>query len=255
MSKVHLVIPDCHAHYLVSNRRANWLSSLISELKPDVVVNLGDTWDMPSMSNYDKGKASFIGRTYKQDLVAGLDFNERLWYQLRKQKRKMPYRVFLEGNHEYRLKKAIDIQPELNGIISFKDFDLSRHYDDIVEYDGNFPGIINVDGINYAHYFTSGNMGYAISGLHQAFNMISKLGATATAGHSHILDFKMKQNLNGTVNLGLSAGVYMAESSDWAGQSERDWWRGVVIKRQVEDGYYEPEFVSINTLRRLYGDK
>ena len=42
MTKVHLVIPDPHAHPDHNNNRADWLGQLILDLKPDVVVNLGD---------------------------------------------------------------------------------------------------------------------------------------------------------------------------------------------------------------------
>jgi predicted MPP superfamily phosphohydrolase len=45
MGKTHLIIPDPHAHPDFNNDRAVWLGELIKDLKPDVVVNLGDMWD------------------------------------------------------------------------------------------------------------------------------------------------------------------------------------------------------------------
>ena len=87
-SNTHLVIPDSHAHPDHHNKRADWLGKLILDLKPDVVVNLGDMWDLPSMSGYDKGKKSFWGRTYKKDIEAGLEFDDRLWHPIRKAKKR-----------------------------------------------------------------------------------------------------------------------------------------------------------------------
>ena len=34
------------------------------EKEPDIVVHLGDHWDLPSLSSYDVGKKSFEGRRY-----------------------------------------------------------------------------------------------------------------------------------------------------------------------------------------------
>ena len=113
--KTHLVIGDPHAHPDFSNDRADWLGKLILDLKPDVVVNMGDTADLASMSSFDKGKASFHGRNYQKDIEAHLDFQDRMWHPIKKAKRKLPHRVVLEGNHENRIKKAIQYSPELEG--------------------------------------------------------------------------------------------------------------------------------------------
>ena len=64
----HLVIPDQHAHPDNNNDRFEWLGKLIVDLKPDVVINLGDMADMPSLCTYDKGTKGFEGRRYKQDV-------------------------------------------------------------------------------------------------------------------------------------------------------------------------------------------
>src|SRR5215217_746737 len=127
MSKVHLVIPDPHAHPEYNNDRADWLSKLIIDVRPDVVVNLGDQFDMSSLSGYDKGKRSFHGRSYSNDINSGLDFSERLWEPVRQTKKRLPYRVYLEGNHEHRIEKALDLNPELEGTIGFKDYDLEKY--------------------------------------------------------------------------------------------------------------------------------
>lgn len=126
MSRTHLVIPDQHAHYQHGNERADYLAKLIIDLKPDVVVNIGDSADMPSLSGYDKGKRSFQGRTYRADVDAHLDFQERLWAPVFRRKQKLPRTVFCEGNHEHRITRAIDLQPELEGAISFADLHLER---------------------------------------------------------------------------------------------------------------------------------
>ena len=78
------VIPDCQVKPNVSVEHLNWAAKYIVEKKPDVIVNLGDFWDMPSLSVYDKGKKDFEGRRYKADVDAGNEAMELLMTPIRK---------------------------------------------------------------------------------------------------------------------------------------------------------------------------
>jgi hypothetical protein len=51
----------------------------------------------------------------------------------------------------------------------------------------------------------------------------------------------------------LVAGCYKGSEETWAGQANRDWWKGCVIKREISNGMYEPEFVSLKRLKEMYG--
>ena len=255
--KTHLVLPDPHAHPDFNNDRADWIGQLIKDIKPDVVINLGDTADMASLSTYDKGKASFHGRNYEADIESHLDFQERMWGPVKRSKKKQPHKVILEGNHEHRIKKAIDMSPELEGErfgVSFRDLDFDKYYNDVVEYKGQTPGLIQLDGINYAHYFISGVMGRPIGGEHHAYSLLAKNFQSCTCGHSHTADWAVRTDPHGKKIMGLVAGVYQDYDSPWAGHVNDLWWRGCVIKRHVEDGSYSPQFVSIEDLRKEYGD-
>ena len=129
--KTHLVIPDIHAHYSHHNKRAEYLGKFIADVKPDTVVNLGDSADLPSLAGFDKGKRSFHGKTYKADVDSHLDFQDRLWHYVKKTKKRLPERHVLVGNHEYIIHRALEIQPELEGTIGLADLQLDRYYDKI----------------------------------------------------------------------------------------------------------------------------
>jgi hypothetical protein len=249
----HLVIPDSHAHWQHHNKRAEYLGKLINDVKPDVVIHLGDSADMPSLSEYDKGTKSFQGRTYRADIDAHLDFNYRLWDTVKAAKRKLPRRVILEGNHEYRIKRAINLSPELEGAISPNDLDMYRFYDEYVEYNGRSPGTIEIDGINYAHFFISGVMGKAIGGVHAAYSIIQKMHGSSTAGDLHLLSYDVQTGIGGKKIQGMVAGCYQDFDADWAGEANKLWWRGVIVKRNVLNGNYDPEFISIKALKDTYG--
>lgn len=252
MSKVHLVIPDGHAHYKHHNKRAEYVGQLIAELKPDVVVDLGDSADFPSLSSYDKGKRSFQGRTYRADVDAYLDFQSKLWAATKRSKRKLPLRVRLIGNHEQRIDRALELQPELDGAIGYSDLELERYYDIVVPYAGHTPGVIELDGIHYAHYFTSGVLGKPVSGEHPAYSLLQKKFQSCTQGHSHVFDYKRKTRADGAKVSGLIAGCCIDYTTDWAGEPEKLWDRGVVVKRGVENGDYSLEWVSLERLKKEY---
>lgn len=255
MSKTHLIIPDPHAVPGTDNNRADWIGELIKELKPDVVINGGDMWDMDSLSSYDKGKASFYGRKYKADIDAGKEFDERLWAPIKTAKKRLPFRVFLEGNHEHRIKRMLEYQHELEGTVGFKDLELNKNYDAIVQYDGSTPGMIQIDGINYAHYFTSGVKGLPISGLNPARGLLYKTHESCTSFHLHTLDWAVETKASGKRIMGLFAGVGHERKPGFAGLSSQLWFPCVIIKRNVSDGFYEPQFISLETLRKEYSTK
>jgi hypothetical protein len=253
MSKTHLVIPDPHAHPDYSNERFDWLAKLIIDIKPDVVINMGDHFDMPSLSGYDKGTKGFEGRRFVKDIASGCEAHERMWGPVKRTKKRMPHRVVLEGNHEQRLKRAVNSSPELDGAISFDQFQFRDWYDDVVEYEGNTPGSIVVDGVSYAHYHISGVAGRPISGEHAAYSLLTKQYSSCTVGHLHTTDYCVRTNAEGKPIHGLVAGVFQDYVSGWAGKANELWWRGVVVKRGVHEGTYDPQWISINQLRKEYG--
>lgn len=248
----HLVLPDSHAHPDYNNDRALWIGQLIRDLRPDVVINLGDTADMPSLASYDKGKKSFQGRTYARDIASHGDFQEKLWAPLKRAKKKLPRRVTLVGNHEQRIERAVQVQPELDGTVDYRDLDLDRFYDDVVHYVGGTPGTISIDGITYAHYFITGVMGKPAGGEHPAYTLLSKNYQSCTQGHDHRFDLCRRTRSDGGTIMGLVAGCAFDYSSGWAGNANRLYCRGVAIKRGVENGVYDLEWISLNRLEKEY---
>lgn len=253
MSKTIIVIPDSHAKPGVSNRRAEWVGKLVLDIKPDIVVDMGDTADMESLCSYDRGHKSFQGRTYAKDIEAHNDFQDRLWSTVRKAKRKQPRRVRLIGNHDYRIERAIELSPELEGAISLEDLQLNHYYQDVVHYEGSTPGTISLEGITFAHYLTSGVAGRPISGEHLAHSLLTKKFTSCTVGHNHTFDYCVRTSANRKKIMGLCAGVYQEHFSSFAGEANHLWHRGVAIKRNVVDGMYDLEWVSIERLKKAYG--
>lgn len=250
---VHLVIPDLHAHPDHNNDRALWIGELIHDLRPDMVIDLGDSADMPSLSDHDKGLRAFNNRSYQADIAAYLDLQDKLWHRVRRSRKRLPRAIRLIGNHEERIDRFIDRVPELEGTVSYSDLDLERHYDDVVYYDGRTPGTIEVDGVVYAHFFTSGVMGRPISGEHPGFSLLTKQFVSCTQGHTHVFDYCVRTVQDGSKIHGLIAGCAIDYKMHWPGETQKLWTTGVAIKHGVEGGQYDLEWVSLDRLKLEYG--
>lgn len=251
---VHVVLPDPHSHPQHDNRRADYAGCFIRDTKPDTVIVLGDTADMPSLCSYDRGTKAFQGRTYKADVEAHYDFQERLWAPSRQAKKRLPRRVTLIGNHEQRIDRAIQIQPELEGVISYNDLNLNRWYTDVVHYDGATPGSIEIDGVTYAHYLVSGISGRPIYGEHHGYSLLAKNHSSCTVGHSHTLDYCIRTRADGSKIMGLSAGVFVDYRPSFAGSATNLWNSCVIKKTFIKPGVYDIEIVSLEKLRKEYGN-
>lgn len=254
MNKSYLIIPDQHAHPNFNNDRADWLGKFMYDVKPDVVVNMGDAADMESLSNY-KSISDFSSVSYGKDIDAHLDFQDRLWHKFRKAKKKQPYKVVLHGNHEDRLRKVLKESPHLAGErfgLSFKNYQFSDYYHEQIPYEGNTPGVFTSDGVNFAHYFVSGIMGRPISGEHHATSLINKYHGSCVCSHSHLADWSIRTDSNDRKIMGLVAGCYQDYESTWAGRTNKMWWRGVVMLYGVDHGEFDPEFISLQRIRREY---
>lgn len=247
-------MPDSHAHPDHNNDRADWASQLIIDEQPDIVVNIGDAADMPSLSSYDKGKRAFHGRSYKKDIDAHLEFQSRLWDPVKARKKKMPYRVLCEGNHEHRIERALDLSPELAGTIGFRDYDFDSYYNDVIRYNGGTPGIVEIENILFAHYFITGISGRGVAGENPANMLLDKVGASAVMGHLHTFDYTTRTNVQGHTRNTLVTGCYQDYVNDWAGNIGQLWRPGIAILNNVENGDYDLEWVSLKALKNEYGN-
>lgn len=253
----HLIIPDSHAHPDFNNDRFGVLGKFIVDLRPDVIVNLGDMADMPSLCSYDKGTKGFEGRRYKKDVEAVIDAQEKLLGPLKqvqknlKKAKKKPYNprmVLTIGNHEQRISKATSLDAVLDGTISLDDLKYKEYGWEVIP----FLDVVEIDGVCYSHYFTSGVMSRPISGEHAAFSMITKNFKSCTQGHTHTRDFCERTDPLGNRIIGLVAGVYQDYWADFAGPANKMWWSGVIVKTNVHQGQYDLEFISMDTLKKEY---
>ena len=256
-SKTAVVFSCAHVDPSIPNDRFDLLGELIYDINPTYVVDLGDGADMKSLNSFDtRYPEAIVSQNYGEDIEHYNDAMERLRRKPSIRKYKKPYWIGFEGNHENRIKKALAHDPRLKGDkygISFGHLQTDHWFDEYHEYQNSAPSIADYDGVSYAHFFSSGNFGSAMSGLHHANALLAHRHHSSTCGHSHKRDLKFKDASHPHGTIGLVAGCYKGAEESWAGQANREWWSGVVVKREVSNGMYEPQFVSQATLKDMYG--
>ena len=176
---------------------------------------IGDWFDLPSLSSYDVGTRSFEGRRYTNDIEAGVAAMEMFMRPIKdeqnrlirnKDKRWNPRLVFTLGNHENRIERATNADPKLDGLISYRDFQLEEFGWEVYP----FLEPVIIDDIAYAHYFTSGVMGRPVS---SAKLMLQKKYMSCVMGHVQDRDIAYARKADGTNMLGLFSGIFYQHGS------------------------------------------
>lgn len=249
-----LVIPDTQTKADISTEYLKTIGNYAVSKKPDIIVHLGDHWDMPSLSSYDVGKKSFEGRRYLDDIKAGNDAMDNLLSpieaynaQQRKNGKKQynPRKVFLRGNHEHRIERAVENDAKIEGVIGYKDLNLKGwevH---------DFLNVVVISGIAFSHYFTSGLLGRPCS---SAAAQLNKKHQSCIAGHQQGLQIHTGYRADGVRLTSIIAGSAYLHDEDYMGpQGNKGHWRGCLMLNEVTtDGEFDILPISLRYLEERY---
>jgi hypothetical protein len=169
-------------------------------------------------------------------------------YRANRKKQYHPRFVMCLGNHENRINRVINADAVLDGTISMADL----HYEDYGWEVHKFLDEVLIDGVSYSHFFVSGVMARPIGGENPATMLLNKRHKSCTAGHLHLADWSVRTEAGGKHIMGMLVGCYVEDDEEYVPKSVNQmWWKGVVIKRNVIDGIYDPEFLSMFSIKRL----
>jgi hypothetical protein len=241
--KRYIIIPDLQVKEGVDLRHIDWICRYIKEKKPYAVVQLGDLADMPSLSSYDKGKKSFEGRRYKKDIKIASDVAKRLGFACIGAG--VESRNILYGNHEHRICRATELQPELDGLLCLDDLG----YDAAGWTTYEFLQVVELDGICFSHYFVSGVMGRPIT---SAATLLTKKHQSCIAGHQQGKAIAYATKADGGQLTGIIAGSCYLHDEDYLGPQANNHFRGIFVLNEVHNGQFDECVVSLDFLRRKY---
>jgi hypothetical protein len=244
----HLIIPDVQVKPESRTEHLKWAGEAILDYKPDVIVCLGDFWDLPSLNTHSNpGGEELEGRRYQQDVDAGNAAFKLLASYVKKSRSKTwsPRKVFLEGNHENRANRIAKNDPKWHGIIGSQNcqtLDWERH---------KFLKIVTIDGILYSHYFANPFSGKPIGGT--IVSRLNNIGASFVQGHQQGFLYASKQYPD-HVKHGLVAGRFYVENEGYRPDDvQATEWSGIVVLNGVRRGDYDLMPLRMDYLRRKYG--
>ena len=245
----HIIIPDTQCKPGAPLDHLSWVGEHIAERKPDVIIHLGDHWDMPSLSSYDKKSGRKMeGKRYVDDIEAGNEGMALLLgpieEEIRRSRTWKPRFVFTMGNHEERILRAVNDDPHtLEGVIGYHNLDLAgwETYDYLVP--------VIVDGVAYSHFFVSGVMGRPVA---SARALLQKQHMSCVMGHVQDRDIAYSKRADGASMTAIFAGICYQHDEAYLNPQTNRSWRGIWELNEVSGGSFDEIPVSLNYLQGEY---
>lgn len=241
-----IVIADTQCKSEEDLEYMKWIGHYISKKKPDVVVHIGDHYDFPSLSSYDKGSRSFEGRRLKRDIEAG---NTGLSYLMETMLQDYTYKprlVFCMGNHEARFDRLAESMPELDGFVGTETLPIEDYEWEVHP----FLRPVEIEGIYFAHYLANPMTGKPYGGT--ALNQLKNVGNSFVVGHKQCLDMAIRPTLDGSHQIGIINGACYPFEESYKGFQGNNHFRGLTVLNEVKNGFGLPMPVSLDFMRKKY---
>ena len=204
MKKV-VILPDIHTKLAIS-KEYKVVKKYIAANNPDEIVILGDFMEVEAFSAWDSKKRMLMeGRRYAKEVAFA---NKELDF-LQKHCKKI---TFIEGNHENRVERYIEENPELDGIINIPI--VLKLKERGIEWftEGEFYKISKM-------YFTHG---ISTTQAHAKATMM-KIGANICYGHTHRYDTYMMNMELQTPHTAYGLGCLCNKKPYWARNKMMGW--------------------------------
>lgn len=243
LGRMHLIIPDVQAKPGVRLDHLEWVGKYIAEKRPDVVVCIGDFADIEGLSRYDMGTIRGENKRLKRDLDVAREAMDLLTAPFRNLDGYAPEMHLTMGNHEDRLNRFANEHPYLEEVVgthmlNYEDWGWKVH---------PFLKPVTIDGVDYAHYFISGQKGYAVS---SANAMRTKRTRSSIMGHNQRTDVSFDPLSHQWF---IFCGLCCLHDEHYLGPQGNENRRQILVLHEVEEGRADPMFVSLRFLEKAYG--
>jgi hypothetical protein len=162
---------------------------------------------------------------------------------------------FLIGNHEQRIERFVEANAQLEGKLSYEDFNLESHGWRVHD----FLHPIKLNGVWFSHYFpktakgtvtaNSARVGAGSAAIQLKANMCS-----CVAGHKQGFDY-YEHPVGKVIHQSVIAGSFYQHDEHYMGFQGNDYWRGLLVLnfRNSRDPYFDLERWSMWRLKERYG--
>ena len=226
----HLEYGFVDPSYLVAER-------FVREVKPDILILLGDYMDFGCISHWNKTKPRL---TEQKRYLSDCDWGRGRLEKLRPHARRT---VYLKGNHEDWLYQFIDENPVLEGKMSLgKDLGLDEMGIEAVR----LNAVLSVGSLNFAH-------GWYVNEYHAAKHlrvMGDHIFYVHTHNHQvHTAPVRPER----TPHTAMSLGCLCSRNPGYLKNKPSNWINGLGVFEVRGDGSFNPYFVPIINNACTYG--
>lgn len=258
MKKI-LFIPDTQVKAGVPTEHILAAGNYMVKHKPDIVVVIGDWWDMPSLNKFGSN-LELEGKRILEDIQAGNDAMdlfmsplENYNIQQRKNSKKMyrPRLVYTIGNHDpqVRIPRLIEANPILDGILVD---DTTAFLEDYGFEVYDFLEIVNIEGIRFSHFFVNPHSVKKMPLGGAMDTMLKNCGYSFVQGHTQTYKTGKHYLTDGSCRIGIVAGAFYQHEEAYMGVQGNLHWRGIIQLNEVENGSADICEISMNYLLREY---
>ena len=241
------VIPDAQVRAGVPIDHLVACANYLTEIRPDVIVNIGDFADMPSLSGYaPAGSQEAENTRYKDDVAAVKTAMAAFLGPIRKVRGWSPKLVLTYGNHCDRILRTVEVNPRhLQGIMSLADLG----YEEAGWATYPFLQPVVIGGVAFSHYFPSGVLGKPIT---TAAALLAKMHMSCFAGHQQGRDIAYSKRADGTSMTAIISGSFYQHNESYLSPLANQHFRGMYVLHETRDGAFDEMAVSVNYLLRKY---
>lgn len=225
-----------------------WTARQFAEKDCDIVVQIGDFGEWGSLGQFDsKVRKAISGASVQDDLDSvnkGLDMLEVTWEKMGWQPKR---KVFLHGNHEYRIDRFLWENPELAGLINHDKTDFKPYGWEVYP----FLKVVYIEDVAFSHFFPRGPTGKALQQKHgapDAKTQVKRAMRSTVAGHSPGLDTCMI-SCDDRMYRGVILGSSYLHDPAYQGYQGTNYWRGVLIFHNMKDGMFNISEYPLENLR------
>jgi len=114
-----IVLPDLHVPYQ-DDKTLKAVEKYMTDNTWDYYILLGDFMDLDCISSHNKNNLRQVeGKRIWEDYRIGNSILDRHQKIIKKKNPKAKF-IYIEGNHEYRIERYIDANPQLEGMVEFE---------------------------------------------------------------------------------------------------------------------------------------
>ena len=154
------------------------------------------------------------------------------------------YKVHVTGN--CRIQRHVDSNAELAGFLSYDNLRYKEMGWEVYDY----LEPVTIGGVMFIHYFPNPMSGKPLGG--SAASILKTVGASIVQGHKQTLDVATRTLYNGKTQWSIIAGACYAHEESYKGYVGNKHWKGLVVMHNVNEGSFDPLFVSIDYLKERF---